>query len=100
MPPAFTDKPYTDPGITLTLEEVGNLPTQPAPSNPPARTTLPKQESAYDVEGRVTDVSGLTPQDAANFAESFWVFDSTAGFGKDPYRIDGQTGQDWAKNQS
>ena len=100
MPSAFTDLPYTDPNITLTLEQVAALPTQPLPSVPRARSTEPKQEDAYDIEGRVVDVSGLSPVAAANFSESFWVFDSTAGFGKDPYRIDGQTGQDWAANQS
>lgn len=100
MPPAFTALPYTDPGITLTIAQVDVLPSQPTPSSPPPRTTTPKQEDAYDIAERVTDLSTLTPVLKANFSESFWVFDDTLGFAHDPYRIDGLTGQDWAKNQS
>ena len=99
MPPTFPNV-YTDPDITATLSEVDALVSQPAPTSPPARTTTPKQDPSYDVEGRVTDISGLTPVAAAAFKESFAEIDEVTDRGSDPYRTNGIPSQDsFLKNQ-
>ncbi len=99
MPVTFPNV-YSDPALTATLSEVDALASVPAPTSPRPRTTVPKQEDAYDVAGRVTDLSTLSPVAAAAFKESFPEIDKVTNRGSDPYANGGIPSQDsFLKNQ-
>lgn len=97
---------YIDAALTHDFVEDGDL-ASVTPNSVPVPTTLPNQVSVYDIEGRVTDLSTLTPVDPPAHADSFWtpreqeVNGETIGYGSDPYANDGLPAQnDFLQNQA